>query len=88
MIINEMSENRLLRERIIYLICAYQGLKGTELVSKLATEFIELSTEFILQTIEQLIIEGEIVEIEYNLPEMSYRIKSFYLPKKTHVEVK
>ncbi len=63
------------------------GIKGVELATILATEFIQLEQIEIMGTIEELVEQGEIIEIQYVLPHMDYRIKSFYLPKGTKIEI-
>lgn len=76
-----------LRSRIITIVNSSQGLKGVELSTRLAGEFLEFTGEEILHEIFDLIENGQLVEIEYELPTMMYRTKSFILPKGTAINI-
>lgn len=77
-----------IQNRIVEIVNSSQGLKGTELAVKLATEFLSIQSESIIHWIDSCVEEGLIQEIEYVLPNMDYRIKSFYLPMGTSIIVK
>jgi hypothetical protein len=76
-----------LQERVIELVTIRQGMKGVDLAAILATEFIGEGSEVILDQIDDLVNEGWLVEIEYILPLTEYRIKSFFLPKNTSINI-
>lgn len=73
-----------IQTRILGLVS--NGIKATDLIFKLESEFtddlIKLEKE-----INNLFELREIIEIKYTLPNMDYRIKSFYLPKGTRIEI-
>lgn len=72
---------------ILEIIDSQPGLKATELVAKLWSEFkLELTNADVevVDVIQDLIDTGEIVEQEYSDPSMSYRIKSRYWPRGTN----
>lgn len=74
-----------IQTRILGLIS--NGIKATDLVVQLVTQFISIDSVEVVKVINDLVKQGEIIEIEYTLPNMDYRIKSFYLPKGTHIEI-
>jgi hypothetical protein len=84
--------NNELQAKVIELV--ENGIKGTELVTRLTTELFrrEFKGKFepsnILQLIEDMVKEGRIREIEYVLPSLDYRVKSFYLPANTEVTIR
>lgn len=61
-----------------------QGCKATELAAcrELVPLFLEIPLVILL---EELVREGQLVEIEYVLPALPDRVKSFLLPKGSHV---
>lgn len=73
-----------IQTRILGLVS--NGIRYTDLIFKLESEFtddlIKLEKE-----INDLVKQGEIIEIEYTLPNMDYRIKHYYLPKGTRIEI-
>lgn len=75
------------KDFIVHIVEARQGIKGVDLGAKLAGEFFHYNLEgnVIIGILEMLVIEGRILEIEYVLPKMDYRVKSFYLPAGTIV---
>lgn len=76
-----------LQERAIELVTVRQGMKGVDLAATLATEFMDINSETILDQIDDLVNEGWLVEIEYILPLTEYRVKLFYLPKNTSINI-
>ncbi len=67
----------------------HQGIKATELVVLVVQQCSEFpfKHEEFENAVSELVEEGEIVELEYTLPSMDYRVKSYYLPKGTVIEV-
>lgn len=74
-----------LRNIILRLIEANQGLKAVELVCKVMGVVNPLMFDGLeyQREIDRLIQEGEILEVEYILPQLNYRVKSMYFPKGT-----
>lgn len=74
---------------ILEIIDSQPGLKSTELVAELWSEFkLELTSADVevVDVIQYLIDTGEIVEQEYSDPGMAYRLKSRYWPKNTDLK--
>lgn len=88
--VSRVSTEVSMRETILHLVKAYQGMKGVDL-SITAMGIIGpahfKSSEF-LTTISELVKEGELIEIEFTFPGMEYRMKSFFLPKGTVIGIR
>jgi len=78
-----------IKDIISRVINSHQGINGVELVIEVMYQ--ASVTPFPIEEYEnaliELVTEKEIVEVEYTLPTMDYRVKSWYLPKGTMVEV-
>ena len=72
-----------LQQTILNIVEASQGIKGATLEAQLSTNFLTMDMKEIENVIEGMIIDGEIVEVQYKIPD--YGLKSFILPKGTHV---
>jgi len=73
----------------IILEVAEKGVKATELIAESMQAMQTAGIDFtnLMPTIDELVANGDLIEIEYSLPSMPYRIKSFYFPKGTIINL-
>ena len=81
-----MATKEEIQAAILHVINDCGPLKGTELITKIMTEILfEDFSEYVV-ALSELISRREVLELEYVLPHMSYRTKSMYFPKHTHIK--
>jgi hypothetical protein len=82
-----MSMTDDLERAIVAEVEAAQGCKLTELIAREGLFLYVRSGQNIVQAVERLIERGELIEVEYDLAAgpLSGRLKSFLLPKGTHI---
>lgn len=80
-------EKMTVKELIVQKINDHQGIKATELVVNIISEFGEIESNDYDNALAELINDKEIIEVEYTLPSMDYRVKSLYFPKETVIVV-
>jgi hypothetical protein len=76
-----------MREVILQMVNAHQGIKGVDLALKVMSEInpAVFNIEEYWEALFSLTISKEIVEVEYILPQLTYRVKSIYFPKGTEI---
>jgi hypothetical protein len=80
-----------LKDLLADIINESMGIKATELAAheRLTPKLKEIKEAGIclVDLLSELRDEGRIVEVEYILPDYSYRLKSFYLPSGTKINM-
>lgn len=71
--------------KLAELVTRLQGCKATELAVKATMEF--QCEEAVHNLLDEMVKDGSIIEVEYILPHADVKIKSFYLPKGTRVDI-